>query len=310
MSLLSDVAAGILECERVCVSRFRRGTTFDRDSLHYRPLALSAASAYSHITCVVPLDEYVQKGAPLDRVMDTCNKASASGATACATDEALTVTLPPKDATCDLTSEKMTKKAKRKASRSRQEDDTRHCVTDCLVNGEGNMVQCHLCQTWCHLECVGETDSAVANLWKCKRCRALPTLVERILEKTSALEDVVRRLETSNQQLVTLVVEQRQEISGLRAEVKQGFRRPYAEVARPDGRATLLVGNSLLSDVAFRKNGDGSSTEVRKKSGATFNDIGELIDGVVNKELKDIIIVGGSREAMEKVPTEKTRIQT
>ena len=116
----------------------------------------------------------------LDHVMDTDNKASASVATACATDEALKVTLPPKDATCDLTSEKMTKKAKRKASRSRQKDDTRHCVTDCLVNREG-------------------------------------------------------------------------------------------------------TGNM----------------------GATFSDIGELIDGVVDKELKDIVIVGGSREAMEKVPTAK-----
>ena len=33
--------------------------------------------------------------------------------------------------------------------------------------------------------------------------------------------------------------------------------------------------------------------------GATFSDIGELIDGVVDKELKDIVIVGGSRAAME-----------
>ena len=32
--------------------------------------------------------------------------------------------------------------------------------------------------------------------------------------------------------------------------------------------------------------------------GATFSDIGELIDGVVDK-LKDIVIVRGSRAAME-----------
>ena len=44
----------------------------------------------------------------------------------------------------------------------------------------------------------------------------LPTLVERLLEKTSLLESLFVKLERSNQQLVSLMSEQGQEIRGLR----------------------------------------------------------------------------------------------
>ena len=67
------------------------------------------------------------------------------------------------------------------------------------------------------------------------------------------------------------------------------------------------MGNSLLNGVTFPKNVDGNSIEVRTKSGATFDDIGVLIDGVGDKEPQEIVIVGGSREAMDKVPTAKLK---
>ena len=104
-----------------------------------------------------------------------------------------------------------------------------------------------------------------------------------------------------------MVAEQRQETRGLREELVAERRRPYADVTRPESRTTLVVGNSLLNGVTFPKNVDGNSTEVRTKSGATFDDIGILIDGVGDKEPQEIAIVGGSREAMDKVPTAKLK---
>ena len=122
----------------------------------------------------------------------------------------------------------------------------------------------------------------------------------------------MRRLEESSQQLVTLVVEQMQEMRGLRDEVKTGFRRPYAQVAHPVGRTTLVL-DITVRDITLRKNDDGSSIELRLSSGATLEDIGELIDcelsdgelidDVADKELREVVIVGGSRELMDKVPT-------
>ena len=47
------------------------------------------------------------------------------------------------------------------------------------------MVQCHMCQAWVHPECVGEDDKDIIGIWSCTSCRMLPTLVERLLEKTS-----------------------------------------------------------------------------------------------------------------------------
>ena len=47
----------------------------------------------------------------------------------------------------------------------------------------------------------------------------LPTLVERLREKTSMLESLVVKLERSNQQLVSLTGEQSQEIRGLREDI-------------------------------------------------------------------------------------------
>ena len=61
-----------------------------------------------------------------------------------------------------------------------------------------------------------EDDKDITGIWS---CRMLPTLVERLLEKTSLLESLVVRLERSNQQLVSLVGEQSQEFRGVREDI-------------------------------------------------------------------------------------------
>ena len=68
-------------------------------------------------------------------------------------------------------------------------------------------------------ECFGEDDKDIIGIWSCASCRMLPTFAERLLEKTSHLESLFVKLERPNQQLVSLMGEQNQEIRGLREDI-------------------------------------------------------------------------------------------
>ena len=133
--------------------------------------------------------------------------------------------LPPVDVICDPVSDK-SRKARRIAAKDKHADNWKYCVKTCIHNGKDNhqIVQCHLCQSWVHPECFAEDNTDIIGIWSCASCRMLPTFVERILEKTSQLASLVVKLERSNQQLVSLMGEQNQEIRGLR-EDKQASRR-------------------------------------------------------------------------------------
>ena len=68
---------------------------------------------------------------------------------------------------------------------------------------------------------------------------------------------------------------------------------------------TLLAGNCLLRDVSAVGN---DTIAVRRKSGATLEDIGDMIEGVRhsdNLDVRKIVIVGGTRELMGNVPTQE-----
>ena len=150
-------------------------------------------------------------------------------------------------------------------------------MPNCFHNGnsnKGNVVQCHLCQTWIHPECVGQNDSDIVGIWSCPTCRTLPVLVQQILDRSSVLESMLVRLEDSNRQLVALVGEQRKEMSELRDGMKSANACTYADVVRaplapraPRG-VTLLVGNSLVRDIDVMRTADGVETNVCSKSGA------------------------------------------
>ena len=144
----------------------------------------------------------------------------------CATDndsaEPLVVVLPPENSTVDTpasTADKKKPAVKRKASQSRQV----HCVKTCKQKGVGaGTVQCHLCQTWIHPACIGEVDTDIVGVWSCPTCRTLPIMMGRALERVASLETSVSALSTSNQQLVTLLTEQRKEMAALREDVQKG----------------------------------------------------------------------------------------
>ena len=121
-------------------------------------------------------------------------------------------------------------------------------------------------------------------------------------------------LEQSNQQLIALVQEQRQEMRTLREDaLTQRGRLSYADVTlttqvkRTD--TTLLVGNELLRDVHADKTNDGNLIKIRRLSGASFDEIGAMIDDAATEDHpKQIIILAGTHEMTEDVPTEKIQV--
>ena len=136
----------------------------------------------------------------------------------------LTVELPPVEATvCTVNKEKTTKKARRKANKDQADAVWKECVPNCFHNSnsnKGNVVQCHLCQTWIHPEYVGQNDCDIVRIWTCPTCRTLPVLVQQLLDRSSVL---------SNRQLVALVSEQRK-MSELRDGMKSANACSYADV--------------------------------------------------------------------------------
>ena len=112
-----------------------------------------------------------------------------------------------------------------------------------------------------HPVCEGEEDKEILGIWTYGSCPIFPTLVERLLLKTPLLESAVNTLEESNQQLVTLVVEQ-QQVRSLRDDIMEEGRRQNTE-----------------ADVACLR-AQGKQVKIRRTSGATFPDIGEMTDNI------------------------------
>ena len=227
----------------------------------------------------------------------------------------LTVELPPVEATvCAVNKEKTTKKARRKANKDQADAVWKVCVPNCFHNGnnnKGNVVQCHLCQTWIHPECVGQNDSDIVGIWTRPTCRTLPVLVQQLLDRSSALESMLVRLEESNRRLVALVGEQRKEMSELRDGIKSANACSYADVVRAPRGVTLLVGNSLVRDIDVMLTADGAETNVCCKSGASFAEIGDMIDEAANHDkLNGIVVVGGTKEAMGNVSIDELKERT
>ena len=165
---------------------------------------------------------------------DSCPVANSSGENCCGS-PVLPVHLPPEDVICDPVIDK-SRKARRKAAKDKHADNWKYCVKTCILNGKDNrqMYQCHLCQAWVHPECFCEDDKDVIGICSCASCRMLPTFEERLLEKTSHLESLFVKLERSNQQLVSLMCEQNQEIRGLREDIAKS-KRPEGDADANDG---------------------------------------------------------------------------
>ena len=217
---------------------------------------------------------------------------------ACSNGSSPAVTVPIVDDSNDVREERTTKKGRRKGSKGRNDENWRYCVKNCLHSGKSlnELIQCHLCQSWIHPECVGEDGKDIVGIWTCTSCRQLPVLVSRLLEKTSALESLIEKLTVSNQQLVALVVEQQQDLRKLSEKISN----PITDTIDLNPKVeTLLVGNSLLRDVHFDGPDNRSQIRVVKKSGATFKEIEQMIDEAAKTHtINEIVIVGGTTETM------------
>ena len=225
---------------------------------------------------------------------------------------AVTVQLP----TVDDCNERTTKKGRRKVSKGKNDDNWRYCVHNCLHSGKSpdELIQCQLCQSWIHPECVGEDGKDIVGIWTCTSCRQLPVLVARLVEKTSALETLIEKLACSNQQLVALVVEQQQDLRKLSENISIPTTTTDTtsyNVSSPS--VTLLAGNSLLRDITDDMSASGNEKIiVRRKSRATLDDIGVVIEEVCradNLDVRTIVIVGGSREIVGNVLTQEIKEQ-
>ena len=228
----------------------------------------------------------------------------------CADTTDLTVELPPvEDTVCTVN--KTTKKAHRKANKDQADAVWKVCVHNCFHNGnsnKGNVVQCHLCQTWIQPECVGQNDSDIVGIWSCPTCRTLPVLVQQLLDRSSVLESMFIRLEESNRQLVALVGEQRKEMSELRDGMKSANACSYADVVRAP-RAPR--GDSLVRDIDVMRTAAGVETNVCCKSGASFAEICDMIVEAANHDtLNGIVVVGGTKEAMGNVSIDEIKERT
>ena len=127
--------------------------------------------------------------------------------------------------------------------------------------------------------------------------------MSRLLGKTSALESLVEKLTSSNQQLVIIADQQCEEMCKLRDVVVNASQRPSVVTNISDAKSKptmLLVGDSRLCDVTLGENASGNPIRTRVKSGTRFKYIGEMIDDAAKTStIGETIIVGGAREMKE-----------
>ena len=51
-----------------------------------------------------------------------------------------------------------------------------------------SMIQCHICQLWAHVLCIGEGENDIVGMWCCRNCRKLPEATEMLRNKIDTLQ--------------------------------------------------------------------------------------------------------------------------
>ena len=169
---------------------------------------------------------------------ETCQVSS----DACSNGSSPAVTVPTVDDSNDVREERTTKKGRRKGSKGKNDDNWIYCVQNCLHSGKSpnELIQCHLCQSWIHPECVGE-DGKILSAFGHARLVGNCWCLSRLLEKTSALESLIEKFTVSNQQLVALIVEQQQDLRKLSEKISN----PITDTIDSNPTVeTLLVGTA------------------------------------------------------------------
>ena len=187
------------------------------------------------------------------------------------------------------------------------------CVPNCFYDGNNikvTIVQCHICKSWIHPECVGQTDSDIVGIWTCPTCRTLPVLVQRLLDRSSRAggdDGSPRGIEQATH------CPRRRATTGYERTSRRDVvsEHVHDDVVRASRGVTLLVGNSLVRDIDVMRTAEGVSTNVRSKSGASFADIGDMIEEAANHDdFNSIVVVSGTKEAMGKVSNDDFKERT
>ena len=151
---------------------------------------------------------------------------------------------------------KATRKARNRRGRRDAIEHKLYCFPDCKRGRAQSetMVQCHACQTWAHYACIGEGGDDIVGIWTCNACRKMPTMVMELIGMVAKLQESV--YEMRDTQLVSMLSDQQSKLHRLREDFNERLpvdtANTHAEttIDSPPKPTTLLVGNSLLTDVA------------------------------------------------------------
>ena len=95
------------------------------------------------------------------------------------------------------------------------------CVTSCKhkhKSSKKSMIQCHLCQIWCHYDCIGEKEKDIIGIWCCITCRQLSRTIQSMHVSMANLDTTVQLLQENNARLVEHINAQILETKRLRDE--------------------------------------------------------------------------------------------
>ena len=132
-------------------------------------------------------------------------------------------------------------------------------------------------------------------------------MVMELIGMVAKLQDSVSEMRDTNAQLVGMVSDQQSELHRLleyfneRLPVDTANTHAETTIDSPPKPTTLLVGNSLLRNVQHPVTNDGSVVSVESKSGATLEDLTDMLEK--HTDVANVIIVGGTREVHNETTT-------
>lgn len=178
-----------------------------------------------------------------------------------------------------------------------------YCMVDCKHGRSSDpvegvsMIQCCLCATWCHTDCVGLGEDEV-GVWPCFSCRLMPTQIKSMQQDIAKLLQVNESL-TQALANITQLLKQKETNDDDEMQSDE----EYDEDDDPEPKGILLIGDSLIRNVKSTSD----DFKVESYSGARINDIKKYLRSINPRKtrLMDIYIVCGTNDAASKRPYDR-----
>jgi CRISPR/Cas system CMR subunit Cmr6 (Cas7 group RAMP superfamily) len=195
-----------------------------------------------------------------------------------------------------------------------------------------DVVQCHICQHWCHPSCLGENGKDIINIWSCPICRSSTDVIYTIYEmminmhneniqqkselsrKLTEVEKQQSRQNHHMQALKTeLSVKSKQlsdavnEVSSLRAVIADLNSNIASQTwksfqSKNKQSPTLFVGSSMIRDVSGSQL---ENTEVVCIPGGCIKDVAKTVSNVSTNKYGRIVLVAGCNDCNPRNPSSK-----